>query len=143
MEKIIKVWVWVLLVNTQWEILYWLRKSKHGENTYGPPGGHLEYGETIETCAVRELFEESWIIAEEKNVHIFCILNEIYPNNEKHYINIITLITNVSWNPENKEPEKLESWQWMSWDEIKKLWEQNFFPMRNFINEYPDFSPLN
>ena len=142
MENIIKVGVWVLLINTQWKILYGLRKSKHGKDTYGPPGWHLEFGESIEACAVRELYEESWIRGSEKDVLIYCALNEIYPNNEKHYINIITLITNVSWDPENKEPEKLGSWQWMSWDEIKNLWEQNFFPMQNFIKKYPDFNPF-
>ena len=142
MENIIRVWIWVLCINQSGKILYGLRKSKHGENTYGPPGWHLEFWETIQACAIRELFEESWIIVDEENVNIFCTLNDIYPNKEKHYISIITTIKNITSIPINKEPHKLESWQWMSWDEIKKLWDKNFLPMQNFIKEYPDFSPL-
>ena len=142
MGKIIKVWIGVLLINSEGKILYGKRKSKHGENTYGPPGWHLEYGETIEFCAIRELREETSLIAEENDVHIYGILNEIYPNNEKHYINIITFIRNFSGEVKNLEPEKLEEWKWLSWEEIKNLWKQNFLPMRNFIKKYPDFDPL-
>ncbi len=142
MEKVVKVGVGVLLINSEWKILYGLRKSKHGENTYGPPGWHLEFGETIEACAIRELFEESGIIALEKDVGIFGIVNDLYQNNEQHYISIITLIRHTWGKPENKEPEKLEEWKWLSWEEIKSFWEINFYTIQNFIKKYPDFSPI-
>ncbi len=40
-EKIVKVGVGVLIYNNKDEILLGLRKSKHGEGTWCPPGGHL------------------------------------------------------------------------------------------------------
>lgn len=140
MDNIIRVWIWSLAIKDG-KILYWLRKSKHWNWTYSPPGGHLEYGETIEDCAIRELYEESWLIAKPADVIVFCTLNEIYPNNQKHYINITTLITRFSWSVENKEPEKLEKWEWMSWDDIKALWNKNFLPIQELIKKYPDFDP--
>lgn len=140
MDNIIRVWIWSLAIKDG-KILYWLRKSKHWNWTYSPPGGHLEYGETIEDCAIRELYEESWLIAKPADVIVFCTLNEIYLNNEKHYINITTLITKFTWSVENKEPEKLEKWEWMSWDDIKALWNKNFLPIQELIKKYPDFDP--
>jgi len=140
MDKIIRVWIWSLAIKDG-KILYGLRKSKHWIGTYSPPWGHLEYWETIEQCAVRELYEESWLIAESSDVIVLCTLNEIYPNNEKHYINITTLIPKFSWEVVNKEPDKLEKWEWLSWDEIKKLWSNNFLPIQEFIKKYPDFDP--
>lgn len=142
MSKIIKIWIGVLVIK-DWKILYGLRKSEHGNNTYSPPWGHLEFGEKIEECAIRELYEESNLVAQESNVIVYSVGNEIYPKNEKHYINITTIIQVFSGKLENKEPEKLEEWKWMSWDEIKKLWEKNFLPMQNFIEKYPHFDPAN
>jgi len=140
MEKIIRVWIWSFAVK-DWKILYGLRKSKHWEWKYSPTGWHLEYWETIEECAVRELYEETWLIAQEKNVIVYGTLNEIYPNNEKHYINISTFITEFTWELKNMEPDKLEKWEWLSWEEIIKLWDKNFLPVQNFIEKYPDFDP--
>lgn len=143
MENIIKVWIGVLVINSEGKTLYGKRKSKHWENTYAPPGWHLEFWETIEACSQRELFEETNLIIQEDKVEIYCTLNEIYPNNEKHYINIITIIKGFSGKLENKEPDKLEEWGWLSWDEIKKFWDKNFLPIQNFIKKYPDFDPKN
>lgn len=142
LEKNIRVWIWSLAIKDG-KLLYWLRKSQHWEWTCSPPWGHLEFWETIEQCAVRELFEESWLIAEERDVIIFCTMNEIYPCGEKHYINIIALIPKFSWTLENKEPDKLEKWEWMSWEDIKNLWGKNFLPMQNLIELYPNFDPSN
>lgn len=140
MEKIIRVWIWSLVVKDG-KMLYGLRKSEHWNWAYSPAGGHLDYGETIEECSARELFEETGLIADIKNIEIFCTLNEIYPNNEKHYINIITIIRDFSGEVKNKEPHKLEKWEWLTWKEIKNLWNRNFLPMQNLINKYPDFDP--
>lgn len=140
MKEVVKVGIWVFVIY-QGKILYWLRKSKHGNGTYSPPWGHLEFGETIEECAVRELFEESWLIAKPEDVSIYCTLNEIYPNKEKHYVNISTFIKKFSWTVENKEPHKLEKWEWFSWEDIKNLWNKNFLPVNELIKKYPDFDP--
>lgn len=140
MWNIIKVWIGCLVIKDG-KVLYWFRKSEHWKGKYSPPWGHLDFGETIEDCSVRELFEESWLITKPEDVTVFCTLNEIYPNNEKHYINITTLITKFSWTPQVKEPNKLIKWEWLSWDEVIKLWDKNFLPMQEFIKKHTHFDP--
>jgi dCTP diphosphatase len=34
------------------------RSGSHGEGEWAPPGGHLEFGESVEQCAVRELYDK-------------------------------------------------------------------------------------
>mgnify|MGYP000350835023 CR=1 FL=1 len=45
------------------EILLGKRIAKVGDATWAPPGGHLEYGESVEACASRELLEETALVA--------------------------------------------------------------------------------
>lgn len=61
------------------------RIGKHGKDTWSVPGGHLEFSETIEECAKREVMEESGL--EIKNVRLLTITNDIF-STEKHYISI-------------------------------------------------------
>ena len=53
-EKSVKVGVGLYILNSNHQLLLGLRKSIHGNGTWCPPGGHLEYGESFEQAAVRE-----------------------------------------------------------------------------------------
>lgn len=69
-----------------------LVRQRKGENTYWLlPGGGLDYGETIEECARREVLEETGLEIEVKK---FLYLSEaIAPDKSRHIVNIYVLGT--------------------------------------------------
>ncbi|MEK6901677.1 MAG: NUDIX domain-containing protein, partial [Nanoarchaeota archaeon] len=84
MNKVPQVGVGVLIVKNN-KVLLGKRKNAHGEGTWCPPGGHLEFGESFEDCARRETFEETGISI--KNIRFITATNDIF-SEEKHYITL-------------------------------------------------------
>ena len=54
--------------------------------TYAFPGGHLEFGESFEECAVREIMEEAGLAI--GNVRFLTATNDVMVSENKHYITI-------------------------------------------------------
>ncbi len=96
-----------------------LGKRKHadglGHGEYAGTGGHLEYMESIEDCAKRETLEEAGI--EIENIRFLCLVNvkEYAP---KHYVDIGLIADYKSGELRVMEPDKLESWDWYSLDDL-------------------------
>lgn len=76
-----------------WISNYWNRLDTK-DKLYGTPGGHLEYGESFESCAARELKEELNIDIAENQIRYLTTLNVINKEAKVHYLNIfmVTLI---------------------------------------------------
>jgi ADP-ribose pyrophosphatase YjhB (NUDIX family) len=55
------------------------------------PGGHLEYGESLSQCALRELEEESNL--QGKFERLVFISESIAPDNSRHIINFFALVS--------------------------------------------------
>jgi 8-oxo-dGTP pyrophosphatase MutT (NUDIX family) len=51
----------VFLVDDRGYVLIGKRKGAHGSGTLALPGGHLEWNESFEECATRELLEETGV----------------------------------------------------------------------------------
>lgn len=91
------------------KVLLGKRKGSHGKGEYAFPGGHLEYGESFENCAIRETKEEAGI--EIDNVRFQFIANvKKYTGN--HYVHIGLIADWKSGEPKILEPERSESWGW-------------------------------
>ena len=67
-----KVGIGVLVIKDG-KILVGKRKGAHGEGQYAWPGGHMEYMESFEQCAKREVMEETGI--EIENVRFLRLMN--------------------------------------------------------------------
>lgn len=100
-----------LLVVRDGDILLGKRKGSHGAGEYGGPGGHLELGETIEECVIRELAEEAGPDLRIKNLGFLCFIN-MRRYMPKHYAHIHMVAEWDSGEPVNTEPDKKENWEW-------------------------------
>ena len=133
-EKRPKVGVGVFVKNDEGKILMQRRIGAHGEGTWCLPGGHLEFGESWETCAKRETKEEFGV--DIKNIQFFTATNDHFKDEDKHYITLFMLSEIASGTPSIKEPDKATEWAWKSWEDlptplflpIVNLKEQGFNP---------------
>ncbi|MFA5290902.1 MAG: NUDIX domain-containing protein [Candidatus Paceibacterota bacterium] len=93
------------------------------------PGGKLEWGESFETGATREVGEETGINI--KNPQVISVHNN--KNEHAHFVTIGLLASD--WEGEAKvvEPDEIVDWQWF---DLKQLPEQIYFPSQEVIENY-------
>lgn len=113
-NKITKVGVGVMILKDG-KVLMAKRKGALGAGEYGFPGGHLEYMESFEDCAIRETQEETGI--EIKNIRFLFVAN-VKKYNPKHYVYINMIADWASGDPQVMEPDKAEGWDWYSMDNL-------------------------
>lgn len=127
------VGVGVLIINKD-TVLLGKRKGSHGSATWAPPGGHLEFQESFEQCAQREVVEETGLHVDA--LRFASCTNDIFAQNNKHYVTIFMLAHYTQGHPRITEPDTCEEWQWFSWDNLptplflplQHLLEQGFTP---------------
>ena len=120
-----KVGVGVIILKEN-KVLLGKRRNAHGEGSWCFPGGHLEANESWEQCACRETREETGI--EIKNLRFAAVTNDIFADEDKHYITIFMVADHHSGEASIMEEEKCEKWDWFDWDEFPELL---FVPIRN------------
>ena len=103
-----KVGVGVMILKDR-KVLLTKRKGSHGAGEYSFPGGHLEYMESFENCAIRETREECGI--EIQNIRFLYVTN-VRKYAPKHYVHIGLVAEWKSGDPKILEPEKAEEWRW-------------------------------
>ena len=68
------------------QVLLLKRRHVHGDGTWAVPGGHLEFGESPEDCARREVLEETGV--EVADLQFRAITNDIFEPAVGHYITV-------------------------------------------------------
>ncbi len=132
-----KVGVGVIIIKDGKVLLGKRKNTGHGQGDWCFPGGHLEFNETPEECAVRETMEEAGI--QIKNIRIGTFTNDMYSRENKHYVTLIMISDYHSGEPKVMEPDKCEEWGWFEWD---KLPQPLFLPVQNLLkNGFDPFSP--
>ncbi|MDD3263355.1 MAG: NUDIX hydrolase [Candidatus Nanoarchaeia archaeon] len=129
-----KVGVGVFVLN-EGKVLMGQRINSHGSGTWSLPGGHLEFFESFEDCAKREVKEEVGI--EIKDVVFAALTNDIFEKENKHYITIFVKSKYDKGTIEIMEPDKCLKWDWFSWDNLP---DNLFLPLINLRKT--DFNPF-
>jgi len=111
-----KAGVGLLLIKGN-SILLGVRKVSHGVGEYSLPGGHLEYDESFEDCALRELAEEAGTDIKVKKPKFLCVTN-LRRYLPKHYVDIGMVAEWISGEPITMEPNKKEDWHWYDLDDL-------------------------
>jgi 8-oxo-dGTP diphosphatase len=117
------------------------RLSSHGKGGFQLPGGHLEYGESFEECAQRELKEETNI--DSSSFKLIHVTNTIFSEEEggpKHYITLFmrSIIEDDS-TLKCMEPHKNSDWVWTKWEDLKT--KKLFAPLRQTVDD-SNFNPF-
>jgi 8-oxo-dGTP diphosphatase len=102
------------------------------------PGGKIESGEDIETCAKRELREETGLESVDP-VSLFSVSCEIEPDHNFHSITFGTAVASTVGELRNPEPDKFAEWAWFP---TNKLPSQLFRPTISVLQAYFDWNEL-
>jgi 8-oxo-dGTP diphosphatase len=124
-----KVGVGVIVIKDG-KVLLGKRKNAHGEGSWSFAGGHLDFGESIEECAVREVLEETGLKI--KNIRMGPFTNDVFKQENKHYITLFVIADYESGTVKVMESDKCERWEWFEWDNLPR---PLFLPIENLLKQ--------
>ena len=119
-----------VFVKRNGKILVGKRKGSHGAGTWALPGGHLEPGESFETCCKREVLEETAIMID--NITPVVFTNDVFLGEGLHYITLFFSGEYEAGEAVVTEPQHCEEWRWVSLNHIPQ---PIFLPLRNALRE--------
>jgi 8-oxo-dGTP diphosphatase len=74
-----------------------------------------------------------------KNLRFGPYTNDIFPAENKHYVTLFVIADHVSGEPQIKEPQKCERWEWSKWPPALR---PQFLPIQNLLSlNYPLLEP--
>jgi 8-oxo-dGTP diphosphatase len=104
------------------------RRGAHGAGTWSVPGGHLEFGESFEDTAVREVAEETGV--QITNVRFGAVTNDVFTDEGRHYVTVWMLSDHAAGEPAILEPDKCVGLAWHDFDDLP---EPLFLPWRQLL----------
>ena len=111
-------------------VLILKRQGAHGSGTWSLPGGHVEFGESWEMCAQREVEEETGLTISDCT---FLGVTDDYDIGEnKHYVTIFMKANAVEGEPRICEPDRCAHMDWFAWEEIPL---PRFSPLQKLIHQ--------
>lgn len=128
MDKVARIGIGVFIFKDG-KFLMGRRRNAHGDGTWSIPGGHLEFGETFEDTAKREVLEETGLAI--KNVRFGAVTNDHFRDEDKHYVTIWMLSDWESGKEQITEPDKFIEMQWRDFDTLP---EPLFLPWQQLLS---------
>lgn len=105
--------VYVMVINDHQEILL-LRRANTGyrDGYFDMPAGHLEEGETLRQAALRELTEETGLVASEDHLEFVELLHRM--SSDRVYLDVFFQVKQWKGEPAIMEPSKCDQLGWFS-----------------------------
>jgi 8-oxo-dGTP diphosphatase len=131
-----KVGIGVFLVDPKEEKFLFGRRTDN--SLLAQPGGWLEFGESLEECGSRELFEECGLKISHERIKHIKTLNCFNPKDDYHNV-AIYLYAEINEEEKSKvknmEPHKCEDWMWVDYHFMMNNYDKLFFPIKVFIQK--------
>ena len=112
------------------KVLLMKRRGPHGNGTWSPPGGHLDFGESPEQCAAREAKEEVGVDVE--NLQFRAVTNDVFKDSDRHYITLWLEAGFFNGEPSIIAEKEVEEIGWFAWDALPQ---PLFLPLENYVNK--------
>ncbi len=104
-----------IMIMKDGKVLLGRRRGSHGAGEFAFPGGHLEFMESFTDCVRRELAEECGLDVGEIRFQFLASVTRYAP---KHYVHVGLVADWTGGEPQNREPDKCDSWDWYSPDAL-------------------------
>ena len=100
-----------------------------GQGTWTMPGGKVDFMETLVDAAIRELEEETSLVA--NKLDLLCISDDM--TDTAHYVTVGFIAKEYSGNVKAMEPETILEWKWFDLDNLP---EKLYTPSAKCIEKY-------
>lgn len=128
--------VGVLLWRGQ-QLLLGRRLLKGQQGCWQFPGGHLEHGESVISCARREVLEETGLTIQAPRHLGFT--DKTFSMGQKQYITLLVSSECGPGEAQVMEPDKCAQWQWFDY---RQLPAPLFEPITLFLSQQADLHAL-
>jgi 8-oxo-dGTP diphosphatase len=138
MTKVPRVGVGIIITKGD-QVLLLRRHNVHGAGSWSTPGGHLDFGESPEACAIREAKEETNVTV--SNVRFRAVTNDFFADEGKHYITLWLEGDYAGGEPTVNAAYEMAEVGWFAWDalpqplflSLQQLLDGNHYPPENVL----------
>jgi 8-oxo-dGTP diphosphatase len=127
-QKMPQVGVGIIITKGAYVLLL-RRKYVHGAGSWSTPGGHLDFGESPEECAIREAKEETNV--DVTDVRFRAITNDVFEAEGKHYITLWMEGAYTGGEPIVNAAYEMAEVGWFAWDALPQ---PLFLPLRHLLD---------
>jgi 8-oxo-dGTP diphosphatase len=117
-----------VLVRRHDDLLLVRRRGAHGNGTWSPPGGYLDFGEHPADCAVREVREETRV--EVGGPRLLGVTNDLFESEAMHFVTLWFEAPYAGGEAELGAPEEVAQVNWFPNDHLPT---PLFAPFQRFL----------